>query len=127
MIETFRQSGYSRERVEFLLRNHGRLARGEPLAPREDRLGNQRCRQEDASWANTATVKADIESGVNSLPFDLKAILITVVMLGGNTYAARQRAAYHFGLTPGQVNDMINTAISLVYENLNSPPPLPIH
>ena len=92
----------------------------------EDRLGTRAPPLEEAPWANSSCLWSDIEQAMKSLPFQHGQILWEVVCKGESSsrngtkrYNWRAQVADWWGITPGDVNKIVDGALEEMCDFLN--------
>lgn len=128
---------YTPGMVRKYLSEYQGLAQGVRIAPREDRLGSRPPPLDEAPWAATGRLKADIETALRELPFEHMMILFMAVCQGESSwrngckrYDWRRRVAdwwgragddddNHRAMTPGDVNKVVEESIQEMCDSLN--------
>ncbi|MBF8255098.1 MAG: hypothetical protein HW375_5 [Anaerolineales bacterium] len=98
-----------------LLKDYRHLAQGGRMAAREDRLGSQRQRQDDAPWTATAVMKADLERALQSLPFERMQLVFSVLC----EHRALWRIGEFWGLSPAAVVAEVQLGVRALVDRLN--------
>ena len=117
---------YTTGMVRKLLADYQRRAQGARMRAPEDRLGTKAPPLEEAPWASSSCVWSDIEQAMKALPFHHGQILWDVVCKGESSsrngtkrYDWRRQVADWWGITPGDVNKIVNNAIEEMRDSLN--------
>ena len=117
---------YTTGMVRKLLADYQRRAQGARQQPREDVLAQRASPLEEAPWAASSCVWSDIEQAMQNLPFNWEKILWETVCRGESTarngtkrYNWRMQVADWWGITPGDVNKIVNEAIQEMCDSLN--------
>ncbi len=117
---------YTPTMVRNLLAGYQRRAQGARQRAPEDRLGTQAAPLEEAPWASSSAVWADIEQAMQNLPFNWEKIVWMTVCLGEGSwrngtkrYNWREKVGDYFGITGGDVNKIVNDAIQEMCDSLN--------
>lgn len=113
--------------VRRLLSGYQRRAQGARQRPPEDRLGTRAPPLEEAPWANASCIWADLEQAMKSLPFNWEKILWEVVCKGESSsrngtkrYDWRRQVADWWGITPGDVNKVVDESLEEICDFLNT-------
>lgn len=114
---------YTPSMVRGLLAGYQRRAQGARQSPPEDRLGTQAPPLDEAPWAASSCVWADIEQAMQNLPFNWEKILWETVCVGesrnGKRYDWRRQVAYWWDIRPGDVNKIVGDSIQEICDSLN--------
>ncbi len=96
------------------------------MRPREDVLVQRASPLEEAPWANTSCVWSDLEQAMRNLPFQHAQILWMTVCEGESSsrngtkrYSWREKVADWWGITPGDVNKIVDGALEEMCNSLN--------
>jgi hypothetical protein len=108
------------------LADYQRHAQGARMEPPEGRLGTRAPPLEEAPWANTSCLWADLEQALRALPFRDAQILFMAVCLGEGSwrngskrYNWREKVGDFWGITGGEVNKVVSESIKEICESLN--------
>ncbi len=127
---------YTPGMVWKFLADYQRHAQGARMEPPEGRLATRPPPLQEAPWANTSCLWADLEQALRALPFDRMQILFMTICLGESSwrngtkrYDWRRRVADWWGrsggdrytMTPGDVNKMNDESIREMCDSLNGP------
>ncbi len=117
---------YTTGMLRKLLSDYQRRAQGARMRAPEDRLVSRPPPLEEAPWANTSCLWSDIEQAMRSLPFRDAHILWEVVCKGESSsrngtkrYDWRRQVADWWGITPGDVNKIVDESIQAMCDFLN--------
>ena len=117
---------YTTSLVRKLLADHQRRAQGARMRPPEDRLGTRPPPLDEAPFASTSRLWADIETAIQNLPFQDAQILFMTVCLGEGSwrngtkrYNWRERVGDYWGITGGEVNKVVSESIQAMCDFLN--------
>ncbi len=117
---------YTTGMVRKLLADYQRRAQGARQQPREDVLVTRASPLEEAPWASSSCVWADIEQAMQNLPFNWQAMVWEVVCVGESSsrngtkrYDWRRRWADWWDITPSEVNKIVNDALQEMTDSLN--------
>lgn len=117
---------YTPSMVRKLLSDYQRRAQGARMRPREDVLVQRASPLEEAPWANSSCVWSDIEQAMRALPFNWDKMVWEVVCVGESSarngtkrYDWRRRWADWWGITPGDVNKIVDSALKEMCDSLN--------
>ena len=116
---------YTTGMIRKLLADYQRRAQGARMRAPEDRLGTRPPPLDEAPWANTSCLWSDIEQAMRSLPFQHAMILWDVVCKGesssrnGKRYSWRESVGDWWGITPGDVNKIVDGALEEMCAFLN--------
>ena len=117
---------YTPSQIRKLLSDYQRRAQGALMRPPEDRLGTKAPPLEEAPWAASSCLWADIETAMKNLPFHHSQIVWEVVCKGESSsrngtkrYNWRAQVADWWGITPGQVNDIVKNSLETMADSLN--------
>ena len=98
------------------------------MRPPEDRLGTKAPPLEEAPWAASSCLWADIETALKNLPFHRGQIVWEVICKGESSsrngtrrYNWRAQVADWWNITPGQVNDIVKDSMEAMADSLNRP------
>jgi len=112
--------------VRRLLSEYQWRAQGARQRPPEDRLGTQAPPLDEAPWVASSCIWSDIEQAMKSLPFYHEKILWMVVCEGESSsrngtkrYDWRRQVADWWGITPGDVNKIVDESIQAMCDFLN--------
>ena len=118
---------YTPGMVWKLLAGYQRRAQGARQRPRDDVLVQRAAPLEEAPWANSSCLWSDIEQAMRALPFQHAMILWEVVCKGESSsrngtkrYNWRAQVADWWGITPGDVNKIVDGAIQAMCDFLNT-------
>ena len=117
---------YTVAMVRRLLSDYQRRAQGARPRPPEDRLGTQAPPLQEAPWAQASCVWSDIDQAMKALPFQHEKILFMTVCQGESSwrngmrrYNWRRQVADWWGITPGEVNKVVDESIQAMCDFLN--------
>ena len=117
---------YTPSQIRRLLSDYQRHAQGALMRPPEDRLGTRAPPLEEAPWAASSCLWADIETALRQLPFHHGQIVWEVVCKGESSsrngtkrYNWRAQVADWWNITPGQVNDIVKDSLETMADSLN--------
>lgn len=117
---------YTPNMIRKLLSDYQRRAQGARMRAPEERLGTRPPPLDEAPWANSSCLWSDIEQAMRALPFHHAMILWEVVCKGESSsrngtkrYDWRRQVADWWGITPGDVNKIIDDAIQEMCDALN--------
>lgn len=132
---------YTPSQIRRLLSDYQRHAQGALMRPPEDRLGTRAPPLEEAPWAASSCLWADIETAMKNLPFHHAAIVFMVLCLGGGSwrngmkpYNWREKVGDFWNIEGGEVNKIVDESLKLMCESLNGvavdnaplTPPVPV-
>ena len=108
------------------LADYQRHAQGARMEPPEGRLATRPPPLEEAPWANTSCLWADLEQALRALPFRDAQILFMTVCLGEGSwrngtkrYNWREKVGDYWGITGGDVNKVVTGAVKEICDSLN--------
>jgi hypothetical protein len=111
-----------------LLKEYQRLAQGARPPKREEVLVSRPPPLAEAPWANSATLKADLDLALGGLPFEMALMVFMDICLGSsdwsrglNKFDWRRQVAEWWGLTPGEVNARVRDGVERVQTVLSVP------
>ena len=117
---------YTPGMVWKFLADHQRHAQGARMEPPEGRLATRPPPLEEAPWANTSCLWADLEQAMRALPFRDAQILFMTVCLGGGSwrngtkrYNWREKVGDFFGMTGGDVRKVVDWSLKEMCAFLN--------
>lgn len=124
---------YTVGKVRFTLQNYQTLVQGDRIQPHEARLGSRPPPLDDAPWAFSSCLLADMDRGLKSLPADRMFLVFMELCLGGSswrngmkTYNWREKVGdwwrikeEYRGLTAGDVSRMVDESLQEMVDNLN--------
>lgn len=117
---------YTVGQVRRLLADYQRRAQGARMRPPEDRLGTRPPPLDEAPWANTSCLWADLEQAMQNLPFHHAQILFMSVCLGEGSwrngmkrYNWREKVGDFWGISGGDVNKVVDESIQAMCDFLN--------
>ena len=117
---------YTTGMVRKLLADYQRRAQGARQRPRDDVLAQRASPLEEAPWANSSCLWSDLEQAMRALPFQHGQILWEVVCKGESSsrngtkrYNWRAQVADWWGITPGDVNKIVDESIQEICDSLN--------
>ncbi len=122
---------YTVAMVRGWLCNYQRRAQDARMQPPEDKLAVRVPPLEEAPWAATSCTWADIEQAMRVLPYNWEKITFAVLCLGGNEkegtswrngmsqYNWREKVGDFWGMTAGQVNKIVDSALQEITDSLN--------
>ncbi len=112
------EMNYTPGKVRFLLQSYQSLAQGARISPPEDRLGSRPPPLDEAPYCSSSRQKADIEMALKSLPFERMMTVFMSVCLGGSSwrngskrFSWWRRVGDWWGITPGDINKVIEESI----------------
>ncbi len=96
------------------------------MRPPEDRLGTRPPPLDEAPFASTSRLWADIETAMQNLPFQHSQILFMTVCLGEGSwrngtkrYNWREKVGDYWGMTGGEVNKSVDWSLKEICDSLN--------
>jgi hypothetical protein len=108
------------------LAEYQRRAQGARMRAPDDVLVSRPPPLEEAPWANTSCLWSDIEQAMRALPFQHEKIVWEVVCKGESSsrngtkrYDWRRQVAGWWGITPGDVNKAVDSALEEMCDWLN--------
>ncbi len=117
---------YTTSLVRKLLADHQRRAQGARMRPPEDRLGTRPPPLDEAPFASTSRLWADLETAIQNLPFRDAQILFMTVCLGEGSwrngtkrYNWREKVGDYWGITGGDVNKSVEWSLREICDSLN--------
>ena len=117
---------YTPHMVRKLLSDYQRRAQGARMRQREGTLASRAPPLEEAPWAASSCIWSDIEQAMRALPFNWEKILWETVCRGESSsrngtkrYHWRMQVADWWGITPGEVNKIVDKAIQEICDSLN--------
>ncbi len=117
---------YTPGMVWKFLADYQRHAQGARMEPPEGRLATRPAPLEEAPWANTSCLWADLEQALRALPFRDAQILFMTVCLGEGSwrngtkrYNWREKVGDFFGITGGDVTKVVKGAVKEMCAFLN--------
>ncbi len=117
---------YTTSLVRKLLSDYQRRAQGARMRAPEDKLGTRIAPLEEAPWANTSCLWADLEQAMRALPFRDAQILFMAVCLGEGSwrngtkrYNWREKVGDYWGITGGDVTKVVQGAVQEICDSLN--------
>lgn len=96
------------------------------MGKREETLVSRPPPRDEAPWAATARLKADLDAGMRSLPSDMEKMLFMAVCMGGSSLrtarkdvSCRRAVADYWGITAGEVSAIVAEAEERICRTLN--------
>ena len=112
--------------VRKALADYQRRAQGARMEAPEAVLASRPPPLHEAPWAASSCLWADIEQAMRALPFNWEKILWETVCIGESSarngtkrYDWRRQVADWWGITPGDVNEIVSNAIQEMTDSLN--------
>ncbi len=119
---------YTPSMIRKLLSDYQRRAQGARPRPRDDVLVQRASPLEEAPWASSSCLWSDIETAMQNLPFQHAHILFMAVCLGEGSwrngmkrYNWREKVGDYFGISGGDVNKVVDSALEEMCDFLNKP------
>lgn len=123
------QARHTYEGIMLILTNWLRLHEGAGMPRREDRLGEQRQRQEEAGWERSVALRADVEMAMQrALSMEDSKLVFMMVCLGASGWKVDGRrpdfnwarnVASLFGMTPARAKERVDRSIVRMLRYLN--------
>ena len=118
---------YTPSGVRKALADYQRRAQGARMEAPEAVLASRPPPLDEAPWAGTSRLWADLETAMRNLPFQHEKILWETVCKGESSsrngvkrYHGRMQVADWWGITPGDVNKIVDDSIQEMCDFLNT-------